>query len=257
MTISELHTEALLTQGYSTFSNIYSNDELEQILSLINRSKPDKATFRKSTDLFAIRQFLKEIPGILPVVLNEYLLSIIHKMAGPDYFIVKSIYFDKPPSSNWFVSYHQDLTISVDHKNEIHGFGPWTVKQHQFAVQPPVEYLENIITLRIHLDETDENNGALKVIPGSHLKNIYRPETIDWMLEKEMVCSVEKGGIMIMKPLLLHSSGRTINNQRRRVIHIELSNLELPAELKWAERIDLSQNLYAKPLLHSPTIHKT
>ena len=90
---------------------------------------------------------------------------------------MKSIYFDKPAGSNWFVSYHQDLTISVNAKIDLGGFGPWTVKQDQYAVQPPLQILENNFTIRIHLDDTDENNGALKVIPGSHLKGVCRQNT--------------------------------------------------------------------------------
>lgn len=86
----------------------------------------------------------------------------------------KSIYFDKPEHSSWFVAWHQDLTISVDKKIDLDGFGPWTSKQDQFAVQPPLAFLENIFTVRIHLDDTDEHNGALRVIPGSHRKGIYR-----------------------------------------------------------------------------------
>ncbi len=95
--------------------------------------------------------------------------------------------------------------------------------------------MENIITIRIHLDDTDENNGALKVIDKSHLKEIYRPETINWETETESVCNVKSGGIMLMKPLLLHSSSRTKNNKRRRVIHIEFSNKVLPDQLNWSE----------------------
>jgi ectoine hydroxylase-related dioxygenase (phytanoyl-CoA dioxygenase family) len=159
---------------------------------------------------------------------------------GDKYFTVKSIYFDKPQSSNWYVSYHQDLTISVDKKVEVDGFGFWTTKHNQFSVQPTLDILQNIVTIRIHLDYTDENNGALKVVSKSHRQGIYRPETIDWTKEKEEVCSVEKGGVMLMKPLLLHSSGRTTNNQQRRVIHIEFSNIELPKELNWSERLNFN-----------------
>ncbi|MNX58738.1 Phytanoyl-CoA dioxygenase (PhyH) [compost metagenome] len=96
--------------------------------------------------------------------------------------------------------------------------------------------MENIVTIRIHLDDTDAENGALNIIPGSHNKGIYRPETIDWSMEQEKNCPVPEGGIMIMKPLLLHSSKRTSNNKRRRVIHIEFSSIELANNLCWAER---------------------
>lgn len=227
--------------GFAVIDNIYSSEEITQLQSIIENTDTSAETFRKSSDLFAIRQFLKEVPQTLPYIFNEKLKKIINTF-GLDYFSVKSIYFDKPGESNWFVAYHQDLTVSVDKKILIEGFGPWTVNQNQFAVQPPLNILENIFTIRIHLDDTDEENGALKVIPESHKKQIYRPETINWDVETEVSCNVPKGGIMLMKPLLLHSSGRTVNDSRRRVIHIEFSNIELPENLEWSERISIPKN---------------
>jgi len=229
--------EELLTNGFTVLTNIFSAEEIENIISTIETTDTSKPTFRKSSDLFAIRQFLKEVPETRPLIFTQKLNGVINQVFGSGYFVVKSIYFDKPETSNWFVSYHQDLTISVDKKSDVEGFGPWTVKQNQFAVQPPLSILENSLTIRIHLDDTDENNGALRVIPGSHLKGIYRAETIDWTKEKEAICSVTKGSIMIMRPLLLHSSGRTTNSKKRRVIHIEFSNQQLPDTLEWSEKI--------------------
>jgi ectoine hydroxylase-related dioxygenase (phytanoyl-CoA dioxygenase family) len=237
MKLTDTHRVELAENGFTTVENIYSEQEVQQILTAIDRTDQSKETYRKSDDLFAIRQFLKEIPESVELIFNDNLRDLIDKLFGENFFVVKSIYFDKPETSNWFVAYHQDLTISVDRKTELEGYGPWTTKQNQFAVQPPIEILENISTIRIHLDDTDENNGALRVIPKSHLKSIYRPETIDWSVETEISCVVQRGGAMIMKPLILHSSSRTTNNKRRRVIHIEFSNKELPSELKWSERL--------------------
>jgi ectoine hydroxylase-related dioxygenase (phytanoyl-CoA dioxygenase family) len=228
--------KSITQTGFATIPDVFSEDEIKAILNKIEEADPSKDTFRKSEDLFAIRQFLKEIPGVGKLIFTPKLKEIIEQLFGEGYFAVKSIYFDKPEKSNWYVAYHQDLTISVDKKADLPGFGPWTVKQNQFAVQPPLSILENNFTIRIHLDEANEQNGALKVVPGSHLKGIYRPETIDWTVEKEETCQVPQGGIMIMKPLLLHSSGRTINHQKRRVIHIEFSKAPLPEPLEWAER---------------------
>ncbi len=238
MEIQNKHKNAVSELGFSAIPGVYSNDEIEAIIQLITKADTTRDTFRISKELFAIRQFLKEIPNIKELVFNENLKHIVRHYFGEDYFVVKSIYFDKPETSNWYVAYHQDLTISVDKKLEINDFGPWTVKQNQFAVQPPLSVLENIFTVRIHLDDTDENNGALKVIEKSHAKGIYRPETIDWNKETEAICSVPKGGIMIMKPLLLHGSNRTTNNKKRRVIHIEFSNITLPEGLNWSERMN-------------------
>lgn len=230
------YKQDIADKGFSVISNIFSEEEIERISDVIDRIDTSKETFRKSEDLFAIRQFLKEIPEVKDLVFNENIKKIIKEIFGDRYFVVKSIYFDKPEKSNWYVAYHQDLTISVDKKTELPDFGPWTTKQNQFAVQPPLDILENIFTIRVHLDDTDEQNGALKVIPGSHAKGIYRPETIDWNVETEHICKVNKGGVMIMKPLILHGSNRTTNGEKRRVIHIEFSDAELPEELNWSEK---------------------
>lgn len=232
------YKQELLENGFSIVNNIYSSDEINRILSAIDQADTSRDTFRKTNDLFAIRQFLKEIPDVVDLVFTDKLKTLIREVMGDNCFVVKSIYFDKPETSNWYVAYHQDLTISVDKKLELENFGPWTTKQNQFAVQPPIAFLEDITTIRIHLDDTDEHNGALRVVPKSHLKQIYRPETIDWNKETEISCRFEQGGVMLMKPLTLHSSGRTTNNQKRRVIHIEFSSMELPHELKWAERMN-------------------
>jgi ectoine hydroxylase-related dioxygenase (phytanoyl-CoA dioxygenase family) len=233
--------QELIENGFAILDTIYTTEEIDKILNEIEKADSDKETFRKSSDLFAIRQFLKEVPSVIKYIFNDKLKNVIRQLIGENYFVVKSIYFDKPENSNWYVAYHQDLTISVDKKVLLENYGPWTVKQNQFAVQPPVEILENITTIRIHLDETNEDNGALKVVPKSHLKKIYRPETIDWTVEKEEKCTVPKGGVMLMKPLLLHSSDRTTNHQKRRVIHIEFSNQALPDKIKWAEKYSVCQ----------------
>ncbi len=225
--------------GFAIIEGIYSPREADALISLIDGTSGNQEAFRRSANLFAIRQFLKAIPESIPAIFNSKLRALIATHLGPGYFPVKSIYFDKPAGSNWFVAYHQDLTISVDKKTDLEGYSFWTVKQNQFAVQAPLALLENIVTLRIHLDDTDEYNGALHVLKGSHRKGIYRPETIDLTQENEHCCRVKKGGLMMMKPLLMHASRRSSNGQRRRVIHIEFSNMQLPSGLLWAERLNM------------------
>ena len=231
------------SEGFSIINNVFTENEIENLISLIESktaNNQENATFRKSQDLFAIRQFHKEIPETLDFIFNKNLKEIIESNFGKDFFITKSIYFDKPEKSNWFVAYHQDLTISVDQKIAAENFENWTVKQNQFAVQPPTEVLENNFTIRIHIDKTTKDNGALKVINNSHSKGILRIENLDFEKEKETICEVEKGGIMIMKPLLFHASNKTTNNERRRVIHIEFSKQQLPNGLEWSEKTILN-----------------
>ncbi|MFT3676077.1 MAG: phytanoyl-CoA dioxygenase family protein [Chitinophagaceae bacterium] len=229
--------EILQRQGFFIKENILSANQIDELVYLIENSASVNASFRRSAGLFAIRKFLLEIPAALPVLKQTSLFQLLEDTFDKDYFIVKSIYFNKPAASNWFVSWHQDLTISVKEKTDTPGFGPWTVKPGQFAVQPPLSILEDNFTVRLHLDNTTAENGALKVIPGSHRKGICRNGGIDWSSEDEAICEVPAGGMMLMKPLLLHSSARSTNDQQRRVIHIEFSRQTLPASLSWAEMI--------------------
>lgn len=245
------YTSEINSEGFAIINNVYSEKKIEKLISLIEdvtENDSDNATFRKSQDLFAIRQFHKEVPETLDFIFNENLKDIIESNFGSGYFITKSIYFDKPEKSNWFVAYHQDLTISVNKKIEIENFENWTVKQNQFAVQPPKEILEDNFTIRIHIDKTTKDNGALKVINKSHSKGILRIENMDFEKEKETICEVEKGGIMIMKPLLFHASNKTTNNERRRVIHIEFSKQQLPEGLEWSEKTIIEDASFSEML---------
>jgi ectoine hydroxylase-related dioxygenase (phytanoyl-CoA dioxygenase family) len=133
--------------------------------------------------------------------------------------------------------WHQDLTICVQERVEVAGFGPWSVKDGILHVQPPVEILEQMITVRVHLDGANESNGALKVIPGSHMNGKLSPEQIaSFRAQKpEVLCTGHSGDLLLMRPLLLHSSSRNTTDQHRRVLHMEYAGCQLPDGLQWQQ----------------------
>ncbi|HEY9759691.1 MAG TPA: hypothetical protein V6C97_31315 [Oculatellaceae cyanobacterium] len=53
---------------------------------------------------------------------------------------IKAILFDKSPESNWYVTWHQDLTIAVEERVDTPGFSPWSTKDGMPHVQPPQIY---------------------------------------------------------------------------------------------------------------------
>ena len=235
----KINKTELLENGYSILTNIYSKTEANKILACIECIEKKGSYFSQTKGLFAIRQLINVIPNLKDLIFNQNLTEIVSNLFNSKSFLTKAIYFDKPSESNWFVAYHQDLTISVDKKVDVKNYINWTFKKGQFGVQPPIKILQSTITVRIHLDKTDKNNGALKIIPKSHLKGIYRTQSINWEKEKEHICEVEKGGVMLMKPLTLHASNRTTNQKQRRVIHLEFCNQELAKPLIWLERSEL------------------
>ncbi|EDM44718.1 hypothetical protein SCB49_14140 [unidentified eubacterium SCB49] len=228
--------------GYAVLPNFYSETEIENILDCIDNTEQNGEAFLKTKDLFAIRQLLINIPELEPLVFNSKLLSLISNLFKNNCYLTKGIYFDKTSQSNWFVPYHQDLSISVDQKIELDNYNNWTFKKGQYGVQPPLKILQDTITIRIHLDTTTKENGAIKVIPKSHTKGIIRTNSEDWCTQNEHICEVPKGGVMLMKPLTLHASNRTTNGEKRRVIHLEFNKHLLNAPLKWLEFKNIINN---------------
>ncbi|MBT0608714.1 phytanoyl-CoA dioxygenase family protein [Aequorivita echinoideorum] len=230
--------------GYSILTDLYSQNEISEILACIENAEQVENSFMRTKDLFAIRQLITNVPELSDLLFNKKLTELISDLTESEYFLTKAIYFDKPSESNWFVAYHQDLSITVDQKVELENYVNWTFKKGQYGVQPPVQILEDTITIRIHLDKTDKNNGALKVIPKSHLNGIIRADSKDWNLENEFICEIEKGGAMLMKPLTLHASNRTTNRKKRRVIHLEFNKYRLPKPLAWLEYYNIKKPVY-------------
>lgn len=220
-------------EGFVIIPDFFTNDILSKIESLINGINLNTQTVLKTKELFAIRQFINVIPEIKPIIFNSKMKALIQNVGNKKYFLSKAIYFDKPSDSNWFVPYHQDLSISVDKKATVPRYSNWTEKHGQFGVHPPQEILENTITLRLHLDDTDCSNGALKVLPKSHKLGVVRKEYIKTKFEK--VCNISRGGVMLMKPLVFHASRRSNGKTNRRVIHLEFNSLVLGEPLKWLE----------------------
>lgn len=217
--------------GYSIVNDIYTKYEIRRIGKEIHDyfNENDEPTFGKRT-------LLKDIPSLKKLIFNENLEHLI-KAINANAHLVKAIYFDKPNDANWFVSWHQDVPINVVEKIETDGFTSWTQKKEINSVCPPEEVLHNIFTVRIHLDTTTEKNGALKVIPRSHTKQFTNDE-INVIIENAnpAILEVREGGVQLMKPLLLHCSSKTLNQKRRRVIHLEFSSLDLPGKLEWLEK---------------------
>jgi hypothetical protein len=70
-------TDDFISNGFAIIDNFYTEDEIDTLLQQIHHTNTDKDTFRKSGDLFAIRQFLKEVPSSLDTIFNDTLVLII------------------------------------------------------------------------------------------------------------------------------------------------------------------------------------
>jgi len=142
--------------------------------------------------------------------------------------------FDKSPRSNWLVAWHQDTALPLRERREVAGWGPWSVKAGLDYAHAPAAVLSRVVALRLHLDDSDPDNGPLRVLPGTHTLGILSDADVQRVAaEGEPVeCVVAVGGMVVMRPLIVHASSKAVSGGSRRVLHLE-----------YAESLDLGDGL--------------
>jgi hypothetical protein len=183
------------------------------------------------------------LPPIRALANSPNLRNPVTQILGPQARPVRGLFFDKTADANWKVTWHQDLTIAIaDRPPEFADptYGPWSIKAGIPHVQPPIAILEQLLTVRLHLDAADATNGALNVLPRSHRSGRLSGEEIQaWRSQEAVCCVADRGDLLLMRPLLLHASGTASNPSHRRVIHIDYAAIDLPSPLEW--QVDRSQ----------------
>ena len=230
-----MNVEGFDERGFEIIDNAFESQVIECLIEHLSRVDFGETAKRRNSVAFGVRNLLNVAPTIKDFSESKLIRQIIEPIVGKDARVVRAIFFDKTPEANWKVPFHQDLTITVKERREADGFVSWTTKAGVWHVQPPASVIENIVALRVHLDNTDESNGALRVVVGSHRFGRLNAEQIEKLkVTGEVVtCPVVRGGAMLMRPLLLHASSAATNASHRRIIHFEFSALELPENLEW------------------------
>lgn len=222
--------------GFVIIPNALGHNEVSQLISLL-RHVNEKSSVRKRQNVYAMRNLMSSIPLMRDLAVSTSIRQLVEPILGRGAFPVRGLLFDKTPDANWKVPWHQDLSIAVQRRIDVPEFGPWSMKAGVLHVQPPAKILEAMIAVRIHLDDCIEANGPLMVIPGSHLEGRLSAEEIRAFRARTQpkVCAVSAGGVVVMRPLLLHASSAAKTPGHRRVIHLEYAAVSLPGGLRWLE----------------------
>ncbi|MDP9351741.1 MAG: phytanoyl-CoA dioxygenase family protein [Chloroflexota bacterium] len=235
--VVESFTASIEQDGFAVVEAVVSKATVDALLPALVDVDHEGAIERRGS-VHAVRNLLEAVPQVQALARSEMIRSIVEPVLGSECFVVRGILFDKTPAANWKVAWHQDLTIAVREQKQVPGFGPWSEKAGICHVQPPAEVLERMLTVRVHLDDCGLENGPVQVIPGSHRHGrLSATEITRWREHHESVpCTSARGGVLLMRPLILHASSPATVPGHRRVVHLEFAAAELPHGLEWHGR---------------------
>lgn len=162
-------------------------------------------------------------PAVANVARDSRLVQFVREILGDDALPFRATLFDKSPQANWLVVWHQDTALPLLERRETEGWGPWSIKDGIHYAHAPADALEKILALRLHLDDSRADNGPLRVLPSTHTLGVLSDNELHDLSEKinAVDCLARRGGIIAMRPLIVHASSKSQSSLPRRVLHIE------------------------------------
>jgi hypothetical protein len=218
-------------RGFAVSGLMLSPEQCDHVALSIPTVAPGRGGIRGLIDHPTVVQLLRHKQ------LGDYLWSVV----GRELVAVRAFLFDKAAGSNWRATWHQDRKIAVRERMSVEGFTSWSMKGGVVHVEPPVHVLEQMIALRVYLDDCGPDNGPLRVVSGSHELGKIPEESIAAIVSagEQVELCVAKGAIVVMRPLLLHASVPARVVAHRRVVHIELAPAEAISPLQWEQLVRL------------------
>lgn len=213
-------------EGFSIVENVFSGRECDEFVAVLSRTLERRG--RAGT-----RHLMKN-PFVAALASDFRLIDIARRTLGNRAIPYRVTLFEKTNRANWLVVWHQDTALPLSSHNASPAWGPWSQKDGILYAHAPTWALTSIVALRIHLDASTKENGPLRVIPGSHAGGVLTDEQVYSLARTRdsVDCVVPRGGVLALRPMLIHSSSKSTSDLPRRVLHIE-----------YAESLDLGEGV--------------
>ena len=219
----------MIDRGYSISEQVFSGVECDELLSSLAEACGPRGR--------AGARHLMKNALIETTARDPRLLAIARRSLGDCAIPYRATLFEKSGHANWLVVWHQDTALPLLSFNVSSEWGPWSKKAGVIYAHAPTWALSRTIALRVHLDASTTENGPLRVIPGSHARGVLSDEDVFAAARHQtpVDCIVPRGGVLSMRPLLIHSSSKSKGDLPRRVLHIEYADsLDLSAGIRLA-----------------------
>jgi len=207
--------ESTRERGFAVIPEVLGQGEIDGLLQELKRAN---LPHRRAGVRHALR-----VPAVGGMARRAPLLEIAQEILGHGAFPYRATLFDKSATANWLVVWHQDTALPLRERREVPGWGPWSVKEGVHYAHAPASTLEQVLALRVHLDDSTSKNGPLRVLPGTHALGVLTDDQIHDLSTKigEVECLVGNGDILAMRPLIVHASSKAQSEMPRRVLHVE------------------------------------
>jgi ectoine hydroxylase-related dioxygenase (phytanoyl-CoA dioxygenase family) len=204
--------------GFHKSENVLSYEECDALIRDISRAVIDRGR--------AGARHLMAVPQVMQLANEPRLMEIAQRELGKKSIPFRATLFEKSGKANWLVVWHQDTALPLRSRFTSAGWGPWSEKAGIIYAHAPAWALSRVVALRIHLDASTNENGPLRIVPDSHnLGVLMDDEIVQAVKERGYVeCLVPKGGVLLMRPLSIHSSSKVLTSAERRVLHIEYTD---------------------------------
>jgi ectoine hydroxylase-related dioxygenase (phytanoyl-CoA dioxygenase family) len=207
--------EPIHRQGFVIIPEILAPPELDALLDEFSRADLPRSRA-------GVRNAMR-LPTVAAIAQDSRLVEIAEEILGQEAFSFRATLFDKSPTANWLVAWHQDTALPLRERRETPGWGPWSIKEGVNYARAPASALSQVLALRLHLDDSTLENGPLRVLPGTHTLGVLTEEALHKLSTKisPVECLASQGGVLAMRPLIVHSSSKSQAGVPRRVFHIE------------------------------------
>ncbi|MDQ3488349.1 MAG: phytanoyl-CoA dioxygenase family protein [Acidobacteriota bacterium] len=201
--------------GYTIHESIFEPADMARALTEIAAAAVDRTK--------AGARHVLNVPIVSALGADPQMLAIASGYVGRDPVPFRATLFDKSSTANWLVVWHQDTALPLRRRIDSAEWGPWSTKAGVLYAHAPAWALETVVALRISLDDSTSTNGPLRVLPNTHLHGVLRDAQIEQLSRKvsPIDCVTAAGGVVAMRPLIVHASSKAVDDQPRRVLHIE------------------------------------
>lgn len=201
--------------GFAIVPEVFDGSEVDAILREL-----EEAALQRSR---AGARHLLCVPAIVSLAADSRLLALAAEALACQPVAFGATLFDKSSDANWLVAWHQDRALPIVERSEAAGWGPWSQKDDVLYANAPATALEKVVALRVHLDDSTPDNGPLRVLPGTHTLGVLSDAQIHDAARRiePVTCTVERGAVIVMRPLTVHASSKGTTTASRRVLHLE------------------------------------